>query len=193
MRTDLIRAQISAAWQEETATRRFAALVRQQLTQAGAHEIPADSQTVREIVGAWRSQLESIPDLLDAIRMAGERAGIADTVRAVVDAAEGYFLDGDDVLPDDQGVLGLLDDMYLALSLVHQVSERYRDATGHPLLEVDLREPIAAVRPLFRGQRLIALDERVRAALRQPQILQAIDRLATLPTRLSIPGLAATH
>jgi uncharacterized membrane protein YkvA (DUF1232 family) len=178
MSTDMIRAQIEAAWQDEARTQSFTTLIRRQLAEAGAGEVPADSATVRDILRTWRLQLENVPDLLDALRAAAVNAGIAQAVEPMVTTAEGYFLDEGDVLPDALGVLGLLDDMYLALSLIQQVSERHRLRTGHALLDVDLRESIGAVRPLFRGARLEALDERIAQSLAAPAVTQCLERLA---------------
>jgi hypothetical protein len=184
MSTDQIRRQIEAAWQDEARSRAFAALVRQQLVQAGAGEVPQNSTTVAEILHAWRLQLENVPDLIDAMRTAADAAGISSAIEPVLATAEGYFLARHDVLPDSHGVLGLLDDMYLALSLIQAVSQRHREQTGGALLEVDLTESIAAVRPLFRGARLDALDTRIRHSLAAPDLVQCLERLSALPHSL---------
>jgi hypothetical protein len=92
------------------------------------------------------------------------------------------------VLPDAHGVLGLLDDMYLALSLIQSVSQRHREQTGRPLIDVDLGESVAAVRPLFRGARLAALDARIQHSLSAPGLAQCLARLSTLSQ-----GLALAH
>jgi len=186
MSTEEIRAQIEAAWREEARTQAFAALVRQQLREAGAGEVPQDSSTVAEILSAWHVQLENVPDLIDAMRHAARRAGVGEAIEPVLQAAEGYFLDRHDLLPDSHGVLGLLDDMYLALSLIQQISLQHREQTGQPLLEVDLTESIASVRPLFRGERLQALDERIERSLNAPELAQWLDRLSETPRALSL-------
>ena len=186
MSTEEIRAQIEAAWREEARTRAFAALVRQQLREAGAGEVPQDSSTVAEILSAWHMQLENVPDLIDAMRHAARSAGMGEAIEPILQAAEGYFLDRHDLLPDSHGVLGLLDDMYLALRLIQQISLQHREQTGQPLLEVDLTESIASVRPLFRGERLQALDERIERSLNAPELAQWLDRLSETPRALSL-------
>jgi uncharacterized membrane protein YkvA (DUF1232 family) len=190
MTTERIRAQIEAAWQDESRTQAFAALVRQQLVAAGATEVPQDSTTVAEILHTWRLQLENVPELIDAMRTAARAAGMSSAVEPVLATAEGYFMDRHDVLPDSHGVLGLLDDMYLALSLIQELSQRHRATTGRPLIEVDLTESVASVRPLFRGARLAALDARIEQSLAAPELAQCLARLASLPQGLR---LAAAH
>jgi uncharacterized membrane protein YkvA (DUF1232 family) len=180
MRTDLIRTQIREAWDEEVACGDLARLIRGQLEATGAGAIPEDSRTLRDILDSWQALLESVPDHIDAVRLAAERAGVDVQVEPVLRAAEGYFLDEQDVLPDSHGVIGLLDDMYVALSLLQTVSERHRGLCGAPLLETDLHDSIASVRLLFRGERLAALDERLQAALRSPDLTESIARLNAL-------------
>jgi hypothetical protein len=63
---------------------------------------------------------------------------------------------------------------------------RHRDPTGQPLLEVDLTESIAAVRPLFRGSRLAALDDRIQSALAAPELVQCLAQLSAIPRALAL-------
>jgi hypothetical protein len=184
MRTDLIRTQLDVAWKEEARTGEFAKLIREQLLHAGASSVPEDSQTVRDILQGWRLQLDNVPALIDALREAAWSAGVAGAVEPVLWAAEEYFVDEDDVLPDRYGILGLLDDVYLALSLIHGVCEQHRRRTGHALMGVDLDESIASVRLLFRGARLAALDERIRCTLSRPDVARAVEQLDAAGSKL---------
>jgi uncharacterized membrane protein YkvA (DUF1232 family) len=192
MSTDRIRGQIESAWQDEARTRAFETLVRKQLAEAGG-SVPDASATVAEILLAWRLQLENVPDLIDAMRAAAADAGMAEAVEPVLATAEAYFTDRNDVLPDSFGVLGLLDDMYLALSLIQQVSDRHREGTGRPLIEVDLTESVASVRPLFRGARLVMLDERIRRSLSAPGLAGCVERLSRMPRELELAGVSAAQ
>ena len=178
MRTDLIRDQLRDAWKEEARTGAFASLVRQQLVEAGTGTVPEDSVIVRGILEGWRLQLANVADLIDALREAATSAGVASAVEPVLRAAEDYFLVADDLLPDHHGILGLLDDMYLALSLIQRLCEQHRDSTGRTLMDVDLRESIASARGLFRGARLAALDEQILAAMRRPEVARSLEQLA---------------
>jgi len=177
MHTDVIRKQIRLAWDEEARSGTFASLIRQQLERAGASP-DDDSAADQDILASWRSQLDLVPDLLDDLRDGAAAAGVSAHVEPVVQIAESYFLESDDVLPDSHGVLGLLDDMYLALSLIHAVSEEQRLRAGQPLLDTDLTDLIDAVRPLFVGHRRVALDDRIEQALGRPEVAQSIKQLA---------------
>jgi hypothetical protein len=177
MRTDLIRSQLEDAWANEARTGAFATLIREQLVHAGAGPLPEDSQTVRDILEGWRLQLENVPALIDALREAAAAAGVAGAVEPVLSAGENYFLDEDDVLSDQHGILGLLDDVYLALSLIQGVCEQHRERTGYALIDAELGDSIASVRLLFRGARLAALDERIASALCRPEMTRAVEQL----------------
>jgi uncharacterized membrane protein YkvA (DUF1232 family) len=185
MYTDSIRKQIRQAWDDEARSGAFAGLIRQQLDRSGA---PAgdDGSTVHDILHHWRAQLELVPDLFQNLHDAAEEAGIAAQVDPVLETAQHYFLDPDDVLPDHHGVLGLLDDMYLALSVIHAVSEAQRQRAGQPLMDADLTDLIEAVRPLFTGPRLAALDQRIGRSLSRPELARSIEDLASAGCRLSV-------
>jgi uncharacterized membrane protein YkvA (DUF1232 family) len=185
MHTDVIRKQIRQAWDEEARSGAFARLIRQQLARAGASP-EADSTAVDDILASWRAQLELVPELIESLHDAAGEAGIAAQVEPVLETAQHYFLDPDDVLPDHHGVLGLLDDMYLALSVIHAVSEEQRHRAGQPLMDADLSDLIDAVRPLFTGTRRVALDDRIERALAQPELVQSMRQLAGQACVLSV-------
>jgi len=185
MLADSIRAQIQNAWNEEQRRDTFAALIRSQLARraeaSGESSSPQDrEQAAQSILESWRVQLEQVPVFIDALAETAADARVASVVTPILEAVQEYFLDPDDVVPDSHGILGLLDDMYLALSLLQAVSEQYRDFTGHALLDVDLTPSIEAVRPLFQGKRIAALDARIQAALCQPTMLSSLQGLRSL-------------
>jgi uncharacterized membrane protein YkvA (DUF1232 family) len=191
MLADSIRAQIQNAWNEEQRRDTFAALIRSQLARraeaSGESSSPQDrEQAAQSILESWRVQLEQVPVFIDALAETAADARVASVVTPILEAVQDYFLDPDDVVPDSHGILGLLDDMYLALSLLQAVSEQYREFTGHALLDVDLTPSIEAVRPLFQGKRIAALDARIQAALCQPTMLSSLQGLRSLDQPLAV-------
>jgi len=191
MSADRIRAQIQDAWNEEQRRGAFAALIRSQLAReaetSGASSSPQERERMAQaILDGWRMQLEQVPELIDALSQAAAAARVTDAVAPILEAAEEYFLDPNDVLPDSHGILGLMDDMYLALSLLQSVSDQYLHLTGHPLLDADLAPSIQAVRPLFQGQRLAALDASIQTALCRPAMLSSLQALSSLSQPLPV-------
>ena len=190
MSADAIRAQIQNAWNEEQRRDTFAALIRSQLARraeaSGESSSPQDRErAAQSILEAWRVQLEQVPELIDAVSEAAADARVTSAVAPILEAVQDYFLDPDDVIPDSHGILGLLDDMYLALSLLQSVSEQFRELTGHALIDVDLTPSIQAVRPLF-GKRITALDARIHAALCRPVVRSSLQGLRSLVQPLAV-------
>jgi|GEM_PF-2044876 len=191
MATDQIRAQIQDAWNEELEHQTFAGLIRSQLARQAESTVATMSYEERErmtqaIVESWHAQLEQVPDLIDAVAEAAARALVYDAVAPILDIAESYFFQADDLLADSLGLLGLMDDMYLSLSLLHSVSEQYRSVTGHPLLDVDLAPSVLSVRSLFQGRRLAALDGAIESALCRPGMLASVKALHALKKPLAV-------
>lgn len=86
------------------------------------HSVP-DSAAIRaEIV----NYLDDTATLLDTIGIAVD-AGRVDWVE-VLDAAHGYLGNRDDLVTDDEGVLGILDDAYVCRSLLRQAAADDADA-----------------------------------------------------------------
>jgi uncharacterized membrane protein YkvA (DUF1232 family) len=189
MSTDQIRAQIQDTWNDELEHGAFARIVRDQLAKqadAAASSAEEREQRTRTILEGWRVQLEQVPELIDAVAEAAAAARVGEAVAPILAAAEEYFLDADDVLPDSLGILGLMDDMYLALSLLNSVSEQYRHLTGHPLIDADLAPCIQPVRALFKGKRLATLDASIQAALCRPAMISSIQALSSLSRPLAV-------
>ena len=191
MLADSIRAQIQDAWNEERRRDTFAALIRSQLARraevSGESSSPQDrEQGAQSILEAWRVRLDQVPELIDALAEAAADARVASVVAPILQVVQEYFLDPDDVVADSHGILGLLDDMYLALSLLQSVSEQCREFTGHALIDIDLTPSIQAVRPLFQGKRITALDARIHATLCRPAMLSSLQGLRSLAQPLAV-------
>ena len=105
--------------------------------------------------------IEGIPDLLEAVAEASYRRGIALLVQPLLDHAESYFLDPSDHAPEAAyGVAGLLDDAYLALSLVNLVHETYE-----PLVPGDVTSQLHFLRSLLGADLVADLDAETGRAL----------------------------
>src|SRR5690606_32546118 len=78
-----------------------------------------EQDEVRARVGRVMAIVEGIPDLLESVNEAAMTRGIGLLVQPLLDHAADYFRDPSDHAPESAyGVAGLLDDAYLALSVV---------------------------------------------------------------------------
>lgn len=130
--------------------------------------------------------IQRTPDLLDATYAAAEAAGLGPGMQPIFDAALKYWQEPDDLVPDDLGVLGLLDDAYLSLRLLESVSQLQKAKTGRPLLSVDLEAANHRIRQLLGDETAARLNQLVEEALQTPPLRISIAMLAVAPV-LSFP------
>lgn len=104
-----------------------------------------------------------------------------DKMKRMVHAAAAYWDADDDVIPDDQGLLGILDDAYCSLSLVGALSSRYAKSTGNRLVSTELEGPSSAVRRLLGDPIADKLDDYVEEALADATLTELLESLKDEP------------
>lgn len=108
-----------------------------------------DSAAVRFEIMTY---LDDTATLLDTLGVAVD-AGRVDWVE-LLDAAHGYLGNREDLVTDDAGVLGILDDAYVCRSLLRQAA---RDDDDSPVVVTDLSSD-GVVRALLGGPVTATLD-----------------------------------
>ncbi len=112
-------------------------------------ESPPDSSAVRAEVMAYLDDTATMLDTL-AVAVEGGRVDWAE----VLDAAHSYLGNRDDLVSDDEGVLGVLDDAYVCRSLLRQAS----DGVGDAPVDVVTLPAEGVVRALLGGPVTATLD-----------------------------------
>lgn len=116
---------------------------------------------VRPTVDRVMAIVEGIPGLLEDVADAAITRGIGLIVQPLIDHAADYFRDPADHAPESAyGVAGLLDDAYLALSLVNLVHENFE-----PLVEANVAQELSVLRGLLEPELVAELDAEVGRAL----------------------------
>ncbi len=128
----------------------------------------------KEVVKMVEDYVVHVPALVDAIITAAEKYGIYNQIQPMLKAAEDYFLAPIDIIPDHLGLLGLLDDAYLAHSLVQSLSDSYKKQTGRMLIPVDMNRANASMRNLIGEPHASMLDVAVANVLSKPSIQQSL-------------------
>lgn len=182
MVTQLIRQQIDSASAHEQATGHLAAHLRRTLA---SHGEPVDPESIREAVEMVRSYVEHVPRLLEELTVTLSSLGAIAEAAPLLEGAAGYFLNPHDLIPDHLGMLGLLDDAYLAHRLFESLSDQYRSLTGHPLITVDLSAANRVVRVLIGHELAARLDMEVSQAIQQVVYQTAMANLSR--TRYTAP------
>jgi hypothetical protein len=141
-----------------------------QLSTGNGQALPAQAQA--QIVAVVHGYVMGTVDLLDACADAAARAGVAQFVMPLLDLSGRYFLTPQDYVPDGLGLLGLLDDAYLARHLLAQISALYQQNTGIALIPVPLAADNTIVRALIGEPLASRLDQEVASTI-QSAIVQA--------------------
>jgi uncharacterized membrane protein YkvA (DUF1232 family) len=179
MQTAKIDRQIEEAVRHERSTGTLAGLIRQY---AQLHGVQPSAADVAGTVAFVEEYVRHAPAVLQALAAAAQQAGVHAEIAPVLTAAEEYFHAPLDVIPDHMGLLGLMDDAYLAHCLVQGASQRYGQRTGTPLVPLpsDMSQANHVIRGLIGEPLASQLDMGVAATLGMPAIQQALAQFPVL-------------
>jgi uncharacterized membrane protein YkvA (DUF1232 family) len=130
-----------------------------------------------EVFKLIENYIGHVPAVIEAITTEAKKSGIYNQIQPMLKAAEDYFLAPLDIIPDHLGLLGLLDDAYLAQSLVQSLSDAYKNQTGKMLIPVDLNRANEFARYLIGEPGASMLDTAVMNVLGGPTIQQTLVNL----------------
>jgi len=128
----------------------------------------------KQVVKMVEDYVVHVPAVIEAITTAAKKYGIYNQIQPMLKAAEDYFFAPIDIIPDHLGLLGLLDDAYLAHSLVQSLSDSYKNQTGKTLIPVDISGVNASMRNLIGEPHASMLDAAVANVLGGPSIQQSL-------------------
>lgn len=170
-----MEADIRSAEAEEEATGRLAAHVRDHLERKNGGTV-ADDELERALAFV-REYIRDVPLLLRQALERSEGTFAEDKMRRMVEAATTYWQADDDVIPDDQGLYGILDDAYCTLVLIQSVDDRYCEQTGQRLVATDLEDANLAIRRLLGPTNAGQLEDFVDEALDDATMTELLDSL----------------
>jgi hypothetical protein len=105
-------------------------------------------------------------------------------MKLILEMVESYWFEGDDIIPDDLGVIGLLDDAYCSLTSLQAVSDHYRLQSGKFLFPDDLTAANRAMRKIIGEPYASDLDRVVITALQQTGLIEAVKSFASREKQL---------
>ncbi|MGE3107158.1 MAG: hypothetical protein AB7G11_07025 [Phycisphaerales bacterium] len=149
-------------------------------------------ETKTELAVAFiRQYVQATPLLLEAIESAAEAANVKHDLLPVLTAAEDYFLQSVDFIPDHLGLAGVIDDAYLAQSLLQVLSDSHKGCCGEALIPFDLAPANALIRRMIGEPTATSLDAAVQEALGLPDVQTARESLARKVKALRLAGAPA--
>jgi uncharacterized membrane protein YkvA (DUF1232 family) len=140
--------------------------LRQRLQELAPTATPAELVALEQNL---REAIDAIPSLLEALAQAAQGAGVASLVAPLLQQTVQYFFGADDLVPDHQGLLGLLDDAYVVHGLLHQLNAAYQAETGRLLLPYDPSGPLQVMRAVLGPAVTHQLDQAIVGGVNQIQ------------------------
>ncbi len=130
---------------------------------------------IRFILGYIRQ----VPYMMTVARTAAGTVGLEEQMEKILEIALSYWLESDDVIPDELGVIGLLDDAYCSLSSLQAVSDHYQLLTGKYLFPDNLSSANQAMRIIIGEPYATDLDRIVMTTMQQTGVVEAMRSLAS--------------
>jgi hypothetical protein len=125
------------------------------------------------------SYLEQVPYLLTVAWTSAKSVGLETEITSILEMVESYWIEDDDVIPDNLGIFGLLDDAYCSLSSLQNLSDLYRMQTGKHLFPDDLTAANKVMRKIIGEPYITQLDELVEKAILDAKVEEAVQWLAS--------------
>ena len=125
------------------------------------------------------SYLEQVPYLLTVAWTSAKNVGLETEVTSILEMVESYWIEDDDVIPDNLGIFGLLDDAYCSLSSLQTLSDLYRMQTGKHLFPDDLTAANKVMRKIIGEPYIAQLDVLIDKAILDAKVEEAVQWLAS--------------
>ena len=129
--------------------------------------------------------IKQVPYMIQVARTAASNVGLEDEMEQILKMVQSYWLEGDDIIPDDLGVIGLLDDAYCSLSSLQTVSDHYQLQTGKYLFPDNLSSANQAMRKIIGEPYATDLDRIVITTMQQTGLIEAMRSFASEEKQLN--------
>ena len=123
--------------------------------------------------------IEQVPYMILVAWTSAKSVGLETEIRGILEMVKSYWIEDDDVIPDNLGVIGLLDDAYCSLSSMQAVSDLYRMQSGKHLFPDDLTAANKVMGKIIGEPYTSKLDEIVRNAIEDAQVRESVKLLAS--------------
>jgi hypothetical protein len=144
--------------------------------------VVADQQGVDagpdDLLGAARfvtAYIGLVPYMMKIAWTSASNVGLEKEMECVLETAESYWREGDDIIPDE---LGVIDDAYCSLTLLQAVSDNFRLLTGKHLFPDDLTEANQAMHRIIGEPYVSELDTLVVRTMKEACLVESVKKLA---------------
>lgn len=132
-----------------------------------------------------RGYIEQVPYMIKVAWTAACNVGLETEMKRVLDMVGSYWEQGDDIIPDGLGIIGLLDDAYCSLSSLQAVSDHYQLQTGKYLFPDDLSAANKVMRKIIGEPYATNLDHLVISTMQETALIESMKKLSSLEKQLA--------
>lgn len=176
METVQIQKQISDQFADPSSVLDLRKLLIEVAELAGAHP---DEKALAHGSGFVCNYIEQVPYMLTVAWTSARNVGLETEVESILEMVESYWIEDNDVIPDNLGIFGLLDDAYCSLSSMQTISDLYRMQTGKYLFPDDLTSANKVMRKIIGEPFITQLDQIVSKAVEDARVKEAVELLAS--------------
>jgi uncharacterized membrane protein YkvA (DUF1232 family) len=130
--------------------------------------------------------IEQVPYMMKVAWTAACNVGLEQEMRRILEMVDSYWREGDDIIPDELGIIGLLDDAYCSMTSLQAVSDHYRLQTGKHLFPNDLSDANHAMRRIIGEPYASELDRIVIRTMKETGLVETVTSLAGEEKRLNL-------
>ena len=123
--------------------------------------------------------IRQVPYMMKVASTAASNVGLEVEMRQILEMVESYWIEGDDIIPDELGVIGLLDDAYCSHTSLQAVSDHYQLQTGKYLFPDNLSSANRAMRKIIGEPYATDLDHIVIKTMQTTGLIGAVMSLAS--------------
>ena len=143
---------------------------------AGANPSEAELATGSSFIYNY---MEQVPYLLTVAWTSARTVGLESEMQSILTMVESYWVEDDDVIPDNLGIVGLLDDAYCSLSSLQTLSDLYRMQSGKFLFPDDLTAANKIMAKIIGEPFITELDKIVSKAVADARVKDAVKLMAS--------------
>ena len=188
MTTPTIREIISRAIVSEQKTGQLRALLRERHAQLSQTLILPKHDPISALMIFITGYIESVPSSLSLVAAVSKKLGFHSYAAPFLVLAEDYFLHPPEAIADAEGLMGLLDEAFLAHRLLEEVNDNHIRHLKRPLLPVDMTEANTIVHHLIGDTLASQLENLVQYAASQLLAQErAWEEVRNLPASAVLP------
>jgi len=173
----MIADQCADAYAESELHDLLAAVAERSGKQAGTDDLQSGIRFVHGYVG-------QVPYMIKVAWTAASNVGLQDEMNQILAMVMSYWEQGDDIIPDGMGIIGLLDDAYCSLSSLQAVSDHYQLQTGKFLFPDDLTAANQVMRRIIGEPYASDLDRLVISTMQETQLIESMKHFSSQEKQL---------